>query len=247
MLNPPKLIGHRGVKDLSPENTLHSISLAKKLGLNWVEIDVKITKDLVPILLHDDELSRTTNGNGLVINKNYNYIITLDAGMYFYEYPTKIHIPSLSDVLIFSNKNNICLNIELKPNLGFELENVKAVAKIILNSSFSNQYYFSSFDLKSLISMKKIIPNAYYGILVDKFNKNFNLKDILDICNKYNITCCGLNKKIDNNEIINQFNLKGIITSVYSDENLNKNEVLNLWSMGVSSVFIDDPSEFKIF
>ena len=43
MLNPPKLIGHRGVKDLSPENTLHSISLAKKLGLNWVEIDVKIT------------------------------------------------------------------------------------------------------------------------------------------------------------------------------------------------------------
>ena len=42
MINPPKLIGHRGVKNLSPENTIDSIKLAKKLGLAWVEFDVKI-------------------------------------------------------------------------------------------------------------------------------------------------------------------------------------------------------------
>ena len=50
MLNLPKLIGHRGVKNLSPENTIDSIYLAKKLGLNWVEVDVKISQDLVPFL-----------------------------------------------------------------------------------------------------------------------------------------------------------------------------------------------------
>jgi len=71
MLNPPKLIGHRGVKNLSPENTLESIKLAHELGFKWVEIDVKVSKDLVPILLHDDTLDRTTNGTGIPIEINY--------------------------------------------------------------------------------------------------------------------------------------------------------------------------------
>ena len=63
-LNLPKLIGHRGVKNLCPENTLNSINQAFDLGLNFVEVDVKISKDNIPILLHDDTLNRTTNGNG---------------------------------------------------------------------------------------------------------------------------------------------------------------------------------------
>ena len=71
MLSLPKLIGHRGVKNLSPENTLNSIRLANKLGLEWVEIDVKIYKDSIPILFHDDSLNRTTNGDGLPIYFNY--------------------------------------------------------------------------------------------------------------------------------------------------------------------------------
>ena len=47
MLNLPKLIGHRGVKNLFPENTINSIEQAYKLGLSWVEVDVKISKDLI--------------------------------------------------------------------------------------------------------------------------------------------------------------------------------------------------------
>ena len=73
-LKLPKLIGHRGVKDLCPENTLESIARAFKIGLNFVEIDVKISRDKVPILLHDDTLDRTTNGSGLAINCDYENI-----------------------------------------------------------------------------------------------------------------------------------------------------------------------------
>ena len=101
MINPPKLIGHRGVKNLSPENTLNSIELAHKLGLKWVEIDVKISKDSVPILLHDNTLERTTNGKGLPINFNYDDLKKLDAGFSFYNYLTDICIPTLKQVLSF--------------------------------------------------------------------------------------------------------------------------------------------------
>ena len=108
MLSLPKLIGHRGVKNLAPENTLDSIELAHKLGLKWIEVDVKITKDKIPIILHDDSLDRTTNSNGLVIDFLYEEIKALDAGSFFFNYKTNIFIPTLEDIF------NFCINHEYK-------------------------------------------------------------------------------------------------------------------------------------
>jgi len=246
MFNPPKLIGHRGVKNLSPENTLNSIELAYKLGLKWVEIDVKISKDLIPILLHDDTLERTTNGKGLPIDFNYYNLKKLDAGFYYYNYFTKIRIPTLKQVLSFCKKHKICLNIELKPNIGFEKNNVEAIAKLICNFNFTNKYYFSSFDWSSLILMKKFLPHAYYGLLIDTFNKDISLKNALDICKKYKFSCCGFNKNIINLDIMNEMKKHNLITTIYSEKNLTPSEANELWSIGVESIFTDDPTEFKI-
>ena len=246
MLNPPKLIGHRGVKNLSPENTLNSIQLAHKLGLKWIEVDVKISKDLVPILLHDHTLERTTNGKGVPTNFNYDDLKKLDAGFSFYNYITKIYIPTLQEVLSFCNENEIGLNIELKPNKGFEKNNVEAIVKLLSNFNFTNQYYFSSFDLSSLVLMKKFLPNAYYGILIDEFNKDISLKNVLDTCEKNKFSCCGFNKNIINSDVMNEMKSHDLITTIYSESNLKTNEANELWSMGVKSIFIDDPSEFNI-
>ena len=105
MINLPKLIGHRGVKDLSPENTIESINLAIKLGLNWVEFDVKITKDLIPILFHDHTLDRTTNGKGLPIEFLYKNLEKLDAGSFFYKKSSsnisntcKLYVSNIDDI-----------------------------------------------------------------------------------------------------------------------------------------------------
>ena len=98
----PKLIGHRGVKDLKPENTFESILTAFDLGLECVEIDVKISKDRIPLLLHDDTLDRTTNGSGLVCDFTFDEINKLDAGYYFYKSKTEIKVPSLKECFRFS-------------------------------------------------------------------------------------------------------------------------------------------------
>ena len=246
MLNPSKLIGHRGVKNLSPENTLNSIDLAHKLGLKWVEIDVKISKDLTPILLHDDTLERTTNGKGLPTDFNYNDLKKLDAGFSFYNYVTKIYIPTLKEVLSFCNEKEIGLNIELKPNQGFEKSNVEAIAKLLSSFNFINQFYISSFDWSSVVLMKKFLPNANYGLLINEFNKEISLKNVLDICEKYKFSCCGFNKNIINSFVMNEMKRHNLITTIYSEKNLKPNEANELWSMGVKSIFIDDPTEFNI-
>ena len=127
----PKLIGHRGVKNLKPENTLESIITAFDLGLECVEIDVKISKDNIPLLLHDDTLDRTTNGSGLACDFTFDQINQLDAGYYFYNSKTEIKVPNLSSVLNLINEKQKYLNIELKPNKNYEELNVKNILREI--------------------------------------------------------------------------------------------------------------------
>ena len=71
IINLPKIIGHRGLKDIAPENTIFSLEESIRFNLKWVEVDVKISKDNVPFLLHDDLLDRTTTGKGLPYKYSY--------------------------------------------------------------------------------------------------------------------------------------------------------------------------------
>ena len=68
---PPKIIGHRGAMSLAPENTICSINKAIKYNVKWIEIDIKISKDHIPFLLHDDTLERTSSGKGNPFNYKY--------------------------------------------------------------------------------------------------------------------------------------------------------------------------------
>ena len=125
-------------------------------------------------------------------------------------------------------------------------KNVEAILKVLNELGIDIKYYISSFDLDSLILMSEVLPNAYYGLLINEFDKYINLKNVLDICHKYNFFSCGLNKKIISLEIINKINENNLVANIFSEENVKKNEANELWSMGINSIFIDDPLEFKI-
>jgi glycerophosphoryl diester phosphodiesterase len=238
----PKLIGHRGVKNLKPENTLESITKAFDLGLECVEIDVKVSKDNIPLLLHDDTLDRTTNGSGLVCNFTFDQINQLDAGYYFYNSKTNIKVPSLRSVLDLIKKKKKYLNIELKPNKNYEELNVKNILKEINRNSY-DKIYFSSFDLESCIILKETAPNLQCGFLNHDFTK-FNINETIDICKKYNFFSCGINLNLFSNSVLNQFVENEIQVTVYADNNISKVEAHNLWNNNVTSIFIDDPIEY---
>jgi glycerophosphoryl diester phosphodiesterase len=238
----PKLIGHRGVKDLKPENTLESISTAFDLGLDCVEIDVKISKDNIPLLLHDDTLDRTTNGSGLVCDFTFDEISQLDAGYYFYQAKTDIKVPALSSVLDLVKTNQKYLNIELKPNKNYEDLNIKKVLEEIKKSSYE-KIYFSSFNLSSCIGLKENAPHLLCGFLNDDFNK-ININETIDICKKYNFFSCGINLNFFSKSTVSQFVENEIQVTVYADNNISELQARNLWSNKVTSIFVDDPREY---
>ena len=244
-INLPKLIGHRGVKGLAPENTLQSINQAIKLNIKWIEIDVKISKDRIPFLLHDNKLERTTSGKGSPINYKYSELCKLDAGLWFDKKYKNLYLPTLKEVLNLCSEKNIGVNIELKPNKGFEEANVEAIIELIKKHKFGCQYFFSSFDWFSIIKIRKLLPESYVGILIDSFDQKKNINKILSMCNKYNFFSCGFNIKIISDKIIKLCKNYGILTTVYSSQNIEKNEADELWNLGIDSIFVDNPTSYK--
>lgn len=78
-----KIIAHRGASKLAPENTMYAFELAYNLGAEGIETDVQLTKDNIPVLIHDETVRRTTNSNGYVKDFTFEELSTLDAGSWF--------------------------------------------------------------------------------------------------------------------------------------------------------------------
>jgi len=240
-LKLPKLIGHRGVKDLCPENTLESIDKAFEIGLTFVEIDVKISKDKIPILLHDDTLDRTTNGIGLAIDYDYENIKKLDAGKFFYKKNTNIFVPKLEDTLNLCINNNGNLNIELKPNKNFEKENALKIYELTKHIH-QIDIFFSSFDMISILEISKLYPQSFRSFLLDDF-KEYNIDDLINLSINNDLKICGLNIDLLSTDIIKIIKESNISITVYSDKNINLSNANEIFYLGVDSIFIDNPKD----
>jgi glycerophosphoryl diester phosphodiesterase len=101
-----QIIGHRGASGYEPENTLRSFQKAIDLGVEMIELDVYTCKSGELVVMHDDKVNRTTNGNGYVFNMTLTELKTLDAGK-------GEKVPTLVEVFDLINKK-IAINVELK-------------------------------------------------------------------------------------------------------------------------------------
>ncbi|MDD2326218.1 MAG: glycerophosphodiester phosphodiesterase family protein [Alphaproteobacteria bacterium] len=107
----PPVIAHRGAGCSAPENTLAAIRLAHEQGAKWIEVDVKITYDGVPILIHDETLERTTDGSGLVAEQTWEEIQKLHAASSLGPEP----VPTLVEAVNLVLELDMSLVVELKP------------------------------------------------------------------------------------------------------------------------------------
>ena len=98
---------HRGFSGLYPENTLLSFEKAMDEGVEFVEMDLHLTKDRQVIVIHDEKYDRTTNGTGWVWDMDLDDVRKLDAGQ-------GQRIPLLTDVIDFARPTSVRLCLELK-------------------------------------------------------------------------------------------------------------------------------------
>lgn len=235
-LKLPRIIGHRGACGYAPENTLVSIHTAADMGLEWIELDVKLTKDQVPIIFHDEELDRITNGNGPVADKTWEDIQQLEAGSWFADSFAGIRIPTLEEALDTIIDLGLGLNLEIKPCPGREKETAE-IALDILSRCWDdhNRLLISSFQHVSLETALEMAPDWHLGFLMPE-DWPENWKDMAKYLNASTINING--NTVTQNDIDLLLELEKPILAYTINDHMKAHE---LYSWGVTSVFSDTP------
>ncbi|WP_197706968.1 glycerophosphodiester phosphodiesterase [Sterolibacterium denitrificans] len=125
----PRIIAHRCGGALAPENSLAGLAVAARLGIRAVEFDVMLSADAVPVLIHDETLERTSNGQGRVADWPYERLRRLDVGRHHHRAFAGERLADLHQALIHCQALGLAANIEIKPAAGHERQTGRVVAE----------------------------------------------------------------------------------------------------------------------
>jgi len=158
----PLVIAHRGYRTKYPENTLAAFQAAIGAGADMIELDVLLTKDRKMVVIHDESLDRTTNGQGMVSDYTLSELKALDAGSWFDARFREERLPTLQEVLDLV-KGKAFLNIEIKrsayeprhPSDAIEIQ----IVELVTREDNVENVLISSFEwrvLERLAAMKEV-------------------------------------------------------------------------------------------
>lgn len=174
-MSMPFVLGHRGASAYAPENTLAAFRLAHELGADGIELDVQLTRDKIPVVIHDDTVERTTNGRGRVRDLTIGEIARLDAGAWKTNDYAGETIPTLAQVfeglmdwLRPVGRARPCLiNVELKTEYFFTDGLEQQVLNLIARYGLQDRILLSSFSPLSLHRARAIRRDIPRGLLYD--------------------------------------------------------------------------------
>lgn len=221
-----KIVGHRGATGYAPENTLLSFKTAIDIGCDRAELDVKLSKDKQVIVFHDDEVSRLTNGVGLVGEMTLKELKELDC-----EQGEKI--PTLQEVIDLC-KDTIDLQIELKADGTPELVN-----NLIVENNIQDQIVISSFKDHWLKEIKQLNPSLKVGLL---FKTEEVMSEIWNLIDSIPLDFLAPFSGMVTKEFIDKAH--GLGKSVYAYRVNEKELGDKLIKMGVDSLGTDFPKLF---
>lgn len=167
------IVGHRGSKGTTPENTLLSFKRALETGCDGLERDVHLSKDGVPVVIHDETLDRTTDGKGLVGAHTLEQLKHVDAGSWFDQAYKGETIPTLAEVLDLLRDHQFAgmLNFELKTDEIAYPEIEETVLALVAAYRPSYRVVYSSFNYQTLERLHQLNPAIEFGILFEKIGQ----------------------------------------------------------------------------
>lgn len=154
-MRQPLRIGHRGAAGQLLENTLGSIEKAIELGVDFVEIDLRLTRDGHVVVLHDATVDRTTTGHGRIKDLTLAQVkrIKTKDGQ---------HVPTLEEALKLTH-GRVGLMLEMKTT-----GSAKPVTEVVQRSGFWRPVIYASFNHRELTRIRQILPKANILALFEK-------------------------------------------------------------------------------
>jgi len=160
--NLPLIIGHRGASAFAPENTMAAFNLAIESGAEGIEFDVRLSRDQIPVIIHDDTLLRTAGLPNRVSDLSLKDLSQVDVGAWFTTRGQGTDfsgekIPRLETLLRWAESSGTHLYLEMKSEANQRHELAKAVSTLLAHFD-PDKVVVESFDLEALKIMKNRAP-----------------------------------------------------------------------------------------
>ena len=152
----PWIIAHRGYSGAAPENTLAAVDAARLVGADWIEVDLHVSADGTPIVIHDQSVDRTTDGSGQVARLDDDALSRLDAGSWAGPGFAGQRLPKLDTLLADVSTRGGRLLLELKGE--WSPGAVASVAGSIIDAGMADRTLVQSFSAGTLAHLRDIAP-----------------------------------------------------------------------------------------
>lgn len=162
------IFAHRGANGQCPENTMSAFKQALKDGADGIELDVHLSKDGVPVIIHDETVDRTSNGNGFVKDHTVASLKQLNMGSWKSAQFQAETLPTLEEFLDWLASTSLLLNIELKNNIFPYKGMEKLVLNLVMERGLLDRTIFSSFNHESLYKIHLLNTDAETAPLLTK-------------------------------------------------------------------------------
>jgi glycerophosphoryl diester phosphodiesterase len=253
------IAAHRGNRAVAPENTLSAFE--GSIGrCDFIELDVQLSRDGIPVVIHDETLARTSDiGTFGEFGSRYPWKVsdfsadelkTLDAGSWFYRDDpfgeiakgctapapaTPLRIPTLEEVLGFARAHDLLLNIEMKAMRGAfsDEEAVAAVVGAVERLQCGSRVLLSSFYHPYLKRIKAAAPR----LLTAALQESFHPPKVIDYLHELGVDAYHMDDAIATKPMVEMLKKAGFFVGVYTVNSPRRQQELFGW--GVNALFTD--------
>jgi len=214
------VIGHRGVRAIMPENTLAGFRRAQEVGADGIELDVRVSKDGIPVIMHDDDITETTNGQGRVRD------LTL-AELQAVELDDGLGIPTLKEAL---DCNDLTVQVEIKdPN------DVSAIAEEISRRGDLHRFVLTS----SVPDVLRLIRETPYDATPVGWIPRFLDSEAIRVAKKFDATWLYPGIEGSHKSAVDEAHAAGMTVHMWMINDLPT--LRRAIELGVDGVTSDDP------
>ncbi|WP_249871931.1 glycerophosphodiester phosphodiesterase [Oceanobacillus saliphilus] len=231
-----KIIAHRGASKFAPENTMPAFELAYEMKAEGIETDVHLTKDKIPVLIHDEHVKRTTNCSGFIRDYNFSELQHFDAGSWFSSKYAGTSIISLQEFLEWAMDKPLDLNIELK-NSKIDYKNMEAIVyEMVDHYQLLNRTTLSTFNPVSVQRLKFL--NKKIGVALLHSRKR---KDLIVYAKNLGANAIHINYRLLRKSLVQQCKQEDMTIRVYT---VNKFvPIMRSFYLECDGIFTDVPNK----
>ena len=223
-------MGHRGARYSAPENTISSFQHAVNSGADYLELDVRLTKDKQIVVIHDSRINRVSSGRGKIRNYTLEQLRQFDFGSWFGSDFLDERIPTLQEV--FDAFPDTGMNIEIKSH------RMESYLVEFLKANPRPNIIISSFFFSVLKRVRRLNPDLQVGIII---SQKFGWRKKLKKASQYDFFSVHMEQRLIDERVMEILLKSGLHMYPWSKVPMDEGMIHRLIELGVNGFISDSP------